>query len=69
MPILRFNRFGRGGRQETDPVCAMSVDPRRPPGGAYEYNGHTYYFCGPGCNRAFQKEPEVYLSGEKKIEM
>ncbi|HIA16158.1 MAG TPA: YHS domain-containing protein [Dehalococcoidia bacterium] len=34
-----------------------------------EVDGETYYFCGPGCNRAFQKEPEAYLSGDKKIEM
>jgi YHS domain-containing protein len=47
----------------------MDVDVRNPNGGSYEYNGETYYFCGPGCNRAFQKEPEAYLSGDKKIEM
>ena len=59
----------RRGRRETDPVCAMQVDTAKPPGGSYEYRGQTYYFCGPGCNRAFQKEPDAYLSGEKKIRM
>ena len=53
----------------TDPVCSMDVDTRKPGGGSWEYRGETYYFCGPGCNRAFQKEPEAYLSGEKKVEM
>ena len=66
--ILRlFNRDGSD--RETDPVCDMQVDIRKPPGGTFEYGGDTYYFCGPGCNRAFQKEPDAYLSGEKKVQM
>ena len=59
----------KGGSTETDPVCHMDVDIKKPNGGTWEHNGETYYFCGPGCNRAFQKEPEAYLSGEKKVEM
>jgi|TARA_B100001971_G_scaffold79555_1_gene73277 YHS domain-containing protein len=47
----------------------MDVDTRKPGGGSFDHNGETYYFCGNGCNRAFQKEPEAYLSGEKKMEM
>ncbi len=66
---MRIPLFNRGGQRETDPVCDMQVDSRKPPGGSYEYQGVTYYFCGPGCNRAFQREPEAYLSGEKKIQM
>jgi P-type Cu+ transporter len=52
-----------------DPVCDMEVDMSNPRGGVYEYKNTTYYFCGPGCNRAFQKDPEGYLSGEKKMKM
>ena len=66
---MRIPLFHRGSRKETDPVCDMQVDPSRPPGGTYEYRGATYYFCGPGCNRAFQREPDAYLSGDKKIQM
>ncbi len=47
----------------------MEVDTKKAGGGSWEYNGETYYFCAPGCNRAFQKEPEAYLSGEKKMDM
>ena len=47
----------------------MDVDVRKPPGGTHEHSGKRYYFCGPGCNRAFQKEPKAYLSGEKKLQM
>ena len=66
---MRIPLFNRGGRRATDPVCAMQVDTGKPPGGSWEYNGQTYYFCAPGCNRAFQKEPDAYLSGEKQIKM
>ena len=59
----------KGGSTETDPVCHMDVDIKKPNGGTWEHNGETYYFCGPGCNRAFQKEPEAYLSGDKKVDM
>ncbi len=65
MPL--FNKSG--GSTAKDPVCDMDVDVRDAGGGSYEHNGETYYFCGPGCNRAFQKEPDAYLSGEKKMEM
>ena len=47
----------------------MDVDMGNPGGGKWTYQQITYYFCGPGCNKAFQKEPAAYLSGEKKIEM
>ncbi len=52
-----------------DPVCHMQVSINKPPGGTYEYNGLTYYFCGPGCRVAFSKEPAAYLSGEKRMKM
>ncbi|MSQ41269.1 MAG: YHS domain-containing protein [Dehalococcoidia bacterium] len=59
------------GKQDrgTDPVCHMQVDKKNPPGGSWEYKSETYYFCGPGCNRAFQKDPESYLSGSKSMHM
>ena len=66
---MRIPFLSKRGPTATDPVCQMDVDMGRPPGGSWEHDGVTYYFCGPGCNRAFQKEPEAYLSGEKKMEM
>ena len=66
---MRIPLFNRGRRRAADPVCAMPVDTAQPPGGSHEHNGQTYYFCAPGCNRAFQKEPDAYLSGEKQIKM
>ena len=60
-----------GGKKQLaeDPVCHMQVDVGKPPGGTHHYNGVTYYFCGPGCRVAFSKEPEAYLSGDKRIDM
>ena len=57
------------GNTAVDPVCSMDVNTDNPAGGTHEHNGETYYFCGPGCRIAFSKEPEAYLSGEKRIEM
>ena len=65
IPLFRKNRID----WEKDPVCHMDVDMGNPGGGKWTYQQITYYFCGPGCNKAFQKEPEAYLSGEKKIEL
>ena len=67
MRILLFSK--KGGPTARDPVCQMDVDTKKPPGGTWHYNGQTYYFCGPGCNHAFQKEPQAYLSGEKTLDM
>jgi YHS domain-containing protein len=27
------------------------------------YKGKIYYFCAPGCKKAFDEEPEMYISG------
>lgn len=43
-----------------DPVCGMTVDEKKA-AGTSTYQGTTYYFCGPGCKVAFDKEPEKYL--------
>ena len=66
---MRIPFFKKSAVTATDPVCHMDVDTKKAPGGTFEYSGQTCYFCGAGCNRAFQKEPEAYLSGEKKVEM
>ena len=45
-----------------DPVCKMKVDEKKAPGGVSDYKGQKYYFCAPGCKKAFDKEPEKYLA-------
>ncbi|MFA6264664.1 MAG: heavy metal translocating P-type ATPase [Pseudolabrys sp.] len=43
-----------------DPVCGMTVDPHTAKHRA-EYQGHTYYFCNPGCRTKFIADPAKYL--------
>jgi len=43
-----------------DPVCGMDVEEQTAAATA-EYQGTTYYFCAPGCKKAFEKDPEKYL--------
>ena len=66
---MRIPLFGKSGAKATDPVCHMEVDMDKPSGGTFDHDGTTYYFCGPGCQTAFKKEPEAYLSGEKQMDM
>ena len=43
-----------------DPVCGMTIDPgtaRR----TSEYQGTTFYFCSPGCKKAFDADPTSYV--------
>jgi xanthine dehydrogenase accessory factor len=43
-----------------DPVCGMTVtvaDARW----SSAHDGETYYFCAPGCQNAFEKDPERFL--------
>ena len=43
-----------------DPVCGMEINPAEAAGKS-EYQGQTYYFCSPGCKKAFDKEPQKYV--------
>ena len=47
-----------------DPVCKMDVEESSAVA-ISEYKGEKYYFCALGCKRAFDKNPEKYLSEEK----
>ena len=44
-----------------DPVCGMEVDEATARHTA-QYQGQTYYFCAPGCKKAFEADPQRYLS-------
>ena len=47
-----------------DPVCGMEVDEKKA-AATSKYKGVTYYFCAPGCKRAFDSNPEKYLKSDK----
>jgi len=38
----------------------MEIDPATAAGKS-EYKGQTYYFCAPGCKKAFDADPEKYV--------
>ena len=46
-----------------DVVCGMMVDSETTELKS-EYEGATYYFCGPGCKTAFDRNPGKYLRQE-----
>ncbi len=46
-----------------DPVCGMDVDETKAAGTA-EHKGQTYFFCSPGCKKAFTDDPSRYVAGE-----
>ena len=50
-----------------DVVCGMEVDEATAEWKT-EYKGETYYFCAPGCKRAFENDPEKYL-GQSSMHM
>ena len=51
-----------------DPVCDMDVEIATAQWKT-EYKGKVYYFCGPGCKRSFEKDPEKYLSGYREFDV
>jgi xanthine dehydrogenase accessory factor len=47
-----------------DPVCGMTV-PADESSRPFVHEGVTYYFCCPGCRRAFERDPAAYLSSQE----
>lgn len=43
-----------------DPVCKMDVEIETAQYKS-EHAGEMYYFCSPGCQRSFEKDPHKYL--------
>jgi uncharacterized protein len=50
--------------QATDPVCGMTVDPESAVA-KRQYRGTTYYFCNPGCAKAFDRSPDDFVEGAR----
>src|SRR5712691_1032272 len=50
--------------QEIDPVCGMTVEPESA-AAKTEYAGKTYYFCNPGCAKAFDRKPEAFVDATR----
>jgi Cu+-exporting ATPase len=55
---------GKGaGALATDPVCGMTVDPRKTQH-RLTHDGADYFFCCNGCRTKFEAEPARYLAAE-----
>ena len=54
------------GDTVTDPVCGMTVDPKKAAGSS-EYQGQTYSFCSRGCKRKFDAAPEQYAKKSQPV--
>ena len=44
---------------EKDPVCGMSVDPKKAAAKVW-HGGKTYYFCSHDCHAKFMANPQAY---------
>jgi Cu+-exporting ATPase len=51
-----------------DPVCGMDVDEATTKHTA-QHDGQTYYFCAPGCRKAFETESPKYLDSSYTAHM
>lgn len=49
-----------------DPVCGMTVDPKRDTPTA-SFRGHAVYFCNEGCRTKFVADPEAYWSATDPV--
>jgi uncharacterized protein len=50
--------------EHIDPVCGMTVEPETA-AAKREYASQTYYFCGPGCAKAFDLRPEAFVDATR----
>ena len=50
--------------QEIDPVCGMTVEPEAATA-KREHEGKTYYFCNPGCAKAFDRTPGAFVDATR----
>jgi YHS domain-containing protein len=63
----RYTHRGKGatsvaplGREATDPVCGMTVDPDRAL--RSRRGDRQYFFCSPRCQHAFDANPDAYTA-------
>ena len=60
----KFEATKGGVPMAIDPVCHMEVKENEA-AATSEYRGQKYYFCAVGCKKAFDENPEKYLTEKK----
>ncbi len=63
---LRLAASGLPEDYAVDPVCGMTVDPRKAENRIIEHGGKTYYFCSTFCMGKFRSGPEKYAENQKR---
>ena len=65
-PAMAHQRESRRSNmiEHIDPICGMTVDPKTA-AAKRDYGGQTYYFCGPGCAKAFDRNPEAAIDSTR----
>ena len=58
-----MNSITASPRTAIDPVCGMKVDPQSSDI-VSTYGKNDYYFCANACRKAFDDNPEKYLSDQ-----
>ena len=59
-------RFLKEGTMEKDVVCGVQVDENITTNRSH-YNGKTFYFCSPACEKKFSERPEAYANRGARI--
>ncbi len=63
---MKHELTGRPTTEVTDPVCGMTFAPEDAAGSA-EFNGRTYYFCSPACQKRFEASPNEFVHPEDSV--
>jgi len=63
IPPARLDNQLEAKKMAIDPVCKMVVDEKTAKLKS-DYKGKTYYFCAPGCKKAFEENPIKYLDNQ-----
>jgi len=61
----QYLNFTGGIEMAIDPICKMEIEEGKA-ASTSEYKGKKYYFCAVGCKKAFDQDPEKYLTDENK---
>ncbi len=59
--VLKMTRLATSTATIIDPVCGMNVLPGNT-ALVVKHDGSSYYFCAEGCRKAFEEDPEKYLT-------
>ncbi len=64
--IKTIHISSNGENMVIDVVCGMEIDEKEAKWKS-EYEGKTFYFCGPLCKMEFDENPEKYTKSNQTI--